>query len=311
MTWTAPAGFSWSASRGGVFRDCPRAYYFQYYLANRRAIDGGPEEAAEAARLKQLTTIPLWVGSSVHDTIHNLLQAAAGGGELDVERGVGAMVDEMRKDFWESLHRQPAPGRDTRQCVRFHEHEYGRHVPDDEWFSRVEEAKGMVRACAARGYLDRVRDLGARAVRALEDLQDWPLDGVRIFVKIDLAFEDERGVVNILDWKTGLKERGENPLQMMNYALFAMRRWSLPKERLDVMEVYLRQSDPERRCRITDDSLGTAETAIRTSITAMLTRLPDPAQDVARRDLLPATPSPWKCRWCNFLALCPEGREAL
>ncbi len=311
MSWTTPAGFSWSASRGGVFRDCPRAYYFQYYLANRRAIDSTPDEVAEAARLKQLTTIPLWIGSSVHDTIHNLLQVAAGGGVPDVERGVQTMVEEMRKDFWESVHQQPAPGRETRQYVRFHEHEYGRQVPDEEWSSRVEEAKTMVRACADRGYLERIRDLGAPAIRAMEDLQDWPLDGVRIFVKIDLAYQDGLGVINILDWKTGMKERGENPLQMMNYALFAMRRWNAPKERLTVMEVYLRQANPERPCRITDDSLAAAERDIRTSIAAMLARLPDPTQDVAVRKLLPAAPSPWKCRWCNFLALCPEGREAV
>jgi hypothetical protein len=305
MTWVTPPNFSWSASRSNVFGDCPRAYFCQYYLANGRAIDALPADVALAARLKRLTALPLWIGSRVHDTIEKMLRSARGGAETDIERTLADMVGQMRADYAASLLGHQVEHNGYASVARFHEHEYGRLPAREEWSRRVESAKAMIRGFARHGYLDQVREAGPGRVRALEELEDWLLDGVRIFVKIDLAFEDPEGFVHIVDWKTGQWEHGETPLQMLGYALFGLRRWNLPLERLKVKEVFLAKDDPDRPCTITPATLEQAEQTMRASIGAMLERLPDPRQDFARFGDFEPRLSP-RCRSCNFLALCDD-----
>ncbi len=313
MKLTAPPKFSWSATRGNTFEDCRRAYFYQYYLANGRAEGADPDDVARAARLKRLSSLPLWVGSRVHDAIEGVLREARDGGAADIEVAVERMVGQMRADYRASTNGGTGKWKDFSSMLRFHEHEYaaetGRVLAPEDWTPRVESACAMLRAFPAHGYVERARTLGPARVRALEELEDWPLDDVKVYVKIDFAYEDDDGTVHIVDWKTGQREHGETPIQMLGYALFAMKRWNVPIERLRVKEVFLAKDDTDRPCTITADTLAAAEQRMRRSIEAMLEALHDPRRDVARAERFEPTPS-WRCRSCNFLALCDEGRAA-
>lgn len=309
----APPGFSWSASRAGVFADCPRGYWFQYYAATGKAPDVAPDEAAAAARLRQLTSLPLWIGARVHDTIEGLLRRARAGlavGDAEVEAALERVVARMRGEYVASVRDTARATGDYRAWCRFHEHEYGRDVPRETWAARVEGARQMVRAWAAAGWPDRVRQAGPAGVRALEDLVEWSWDGAKIYLKVDLALGFPDGAVQVVDWKTGGHDRGENPLQMMVYALFARAAWNVDPARLDVREVYLRLDPPERPCRIDAAALDEGAARLSASIGAMLERLDDPARDAAPRDRFETRPGP-RCHGCNFLALCPPGRAAV
>ena len=59
-------GFSWSHSRGKMFRACQQRYYWHYYRSHRGWERSASEEARLTYQLKQLTTLPLALGSEIH-----------------------------------------------------------------------------------------------------------------------------------------------------------------------------------------------------------------------------------------------------
>ncbi len=303
-------GFSWSATRHGTFHDCERAYFFQYYLAAARTLEPDPERALRASFLKNLTAIPLWVGSEVHDAIEALLRTSTQGREPDPERAIEEMRARMRRAYKESIDNSAGKTKDSRHYARFLEHEYAIEISGDVWKARVEEADDMVRSFARLPYLAAARALPAVDLLGLERLEKWAIEGVPVWVKIDFAYRDSDRVAHILDWKTGKFERGENPLQMVGYALYAQSAWGASLDRLQVREVYLRQQDPERFCRLDDEVLEHGAAAIRASIASMIERIADRDQNRARESDFALTDNERTCRNCNFRAICPRWRDA-
>lgn len=306
-----PRGFSWSATRHGAFTDCPRAYFFSYYLAKGRAENPDPGRARLAVRLAALTSIPMWVGSRVHDTIEQLLADVLAGREARVEPALERMLARMRREFAASRDGDQLTADDPRTATRFLEHEYAsRAVDDGEWKLRVAEAQEMVRAFAKLGYLEIARALPPAARPRLEQLEKFGFHGVDVWVKIDFAYQDAAdGTVHVIDWKTGRRERGENPLQMMVYAGYARKVWRTPPERLRVREVYLRLPDPERACAVSSESLELAEEAMRASIRAMLDRVADRHAHRAHEEEFELADSARPCRNCFFRGICPAPRD--
>ncbi len=305
-----PEGFSWSASRHGTFSECPRAYFFRYYGSLGKAdppLD--PRRRREAYRLRHLTSLPMWIGSRVHDTIEQVLRAARRGDGVDIEDAIERMVAGMRRDYRASREDRARLAGDPRNHVRFVEHEYGIPVADGEWRAQVDAAREMVRAFADHGYLDRFRARAAEEILALEDLDRWDFEGVPVWVRIDVAWRNPDGTVTILDWKTGKREREDNPLQLLGYAAYARDRWDVGLERLDVREVYLRRPAPEKACRVDEETVETGRQAIRDSVRGMLAVLPDTSRDIAAEDLCEPRPGGYRCRYCPFRALCPAGTE--
>jgi CRISPR/Cas system-associated exonuclease Cas4 (RecB family) len=172
------------------------------------------------------------------------------------------------------------------------------------------EADEMIRSFTRLPFLAAARGLQRENLLGLENLEQWSIEGVPVWVKIDFAYRDPARRVRILDWKTGKHERGENPLQMVGYALYAEQRWGAALESLDVLEVYLRQDPPERPCALDRSVLERGLATIRSSIAAMLSRLSDPQQNRAEESNFELAADEWACRNCPFRAICPrwEGR---
>ena len=61
--------FSWSRSRGGMFEECRRRYYYHYYGAWGGWDPGAPDEVRRLYVLKQLTGRQGWAGRVVHEAV--------------------------------------------------------------------------------------------------------------------------------------------------------------------------------------------------------------------------------------------------
>jgi len=303
---TVPQGFSWSATRHGMFESCPRAYFYHYYLALGRAKDADRVRSFEAKRLRSMTSVPMWVGSCVHDAIEGALKAARAGKPFALDQQSEALLDRMRRDYRESRDDLARRRRDYRNCVRFHEHEYGPVPSPEQWKQAADDAVGMFEAWAKMPYLEELREVTSEQILGIEDLDSWVFHGVPVWVKIDLAFRDGEGRVHIVDWKTGRKLTPDNPLQMTGYAVYAERRWGTKLESLAVREIYLRREEPEKWCQIDARSIEAAQERILESIRGMLGVLDDPAVNVAVEEDFPPAPADGKCRRCFFRAICPE-----
>src|SRR5438105_6006989 len=93
--------FSWSRSRDGVFQDCKRRYFYQYYGSWGGWASDAPEDIRRLYILKQLATRQMWAGRIVHDAIEMALSVYRQGGEIPVEPFVRDAVERMRGE-WKS-----------------------------------------------------------------------------------------------------------------------------------------------------------------------------------------------------------------
>ena len=299
--------FSWSASRDRMFRECPRQYYYSYYGAWGGWSDQAPPMARKLYYLKNLTTLPLWVGSKVHDTVEGLLRAVKNGRDLTPRAAADAMVEGMRSDYRDSRRdlARDRPGKKT----RFFDHHRGTDAPKHRWEDARDQAVACVEAFGEMPYLAELRRLGSDAFLALEDLQQWDFDGTPVYVRIDLAYNDDDGRVHIVDWKTGKRKNPPNPLQMLGYATYAAETWGVDADNLAVKEVYLAfPDDPDNACEIDGAALDGARDKIARSIADMKALLVDEARNEAREDDYPTEGSPQSCRFCFFREVCPSPR---
>ena len=89
--------FSWSPSRDRLYRNCARAYYFNYYGSWGGWERDAPAPARLAYRLKQMTNLPMFAGTVVHDVIKGSI-ARIRGGKIDIFcTGAGAADDAQSR----------------------------------------------------------------------------------------------------------------------------------------------------------------------------------------------------------------------
>lgn len=306
MSENVKNGFSWSASRNGTFESCRRQYFFHYYLAMGRAVDADSERRNEARRLRAMTSVPMWVGSRVHDAVEEIIREHARGNAINMDRELKKMRETMGRDWLDSKNDRARKQNDPRRYTRFMEHEYDADPPAEKWRNQVDDARQMVRFFG-KHYLPEIQKLESSDIMALENLEKWNLEEVPIWVKIDFAYQDEEGFIHIVDWKTGRKDRGSNPLQMLGYAAYAADAWGADAEQLKVREVYLRrEANPDSPCTLDEGTLDETRALIAASIKEMRSVLVDVDKNLAREEDFAPDATEFKCRYCFFQKICNE-----
>ena len=296
--------FSWSKSRHEKFRECLRAYYYQYY----GSWGGWNAAAGTAARelyvLKKLSSRWQWAGSIVHEALKSTLRRARARGEiLPLEdlldrtrrRARGQWASSRDKSYW----------REATQIAGLVEHEYGEPVPDSEWKRIWDEAiEGSLRAFYASETLSRIRETPRERWLTVDELDSWTFEGTKIWVAVDFAFTDADGLVHILDWKTG-REREVDHTQVGIYALYAQERWGAPPSRIVGGLVYLSTPEGQRiSVRADPGALDACRDEMRRSIAAMQGRLEDPPRNAACESRFPQLVDRAACRRCTFRRPC-------
>jgi len=300
--------FSWSHSRSETFRDCPRRYFYHYYgsWGGWRA-DADPR-ARRLYMLKQLKARQMWAGSLVHDTIAQLLGQWRAGRTASPEPGAWAeqAIVRMRREFRQS--RDGAYRERPGKALGLIEHHYREPLPDDEWRALAETVRRSLEGFCEHPQAGALRELEPGAWLALEELDTFPVAGVPAYVKLDLGYRSAGGTVRIVDWKTGRRRPRPDGLQLGCYALYAVARWDIAPEEIEVCEVNLNTAE-EAAASVSADSLAEARQAIEASIRAMQARLRDVAQNTAEVDDFPAQVEARTCRRCPFREACPEYQQ--
>jgi len=293
-----PAGrpFSWSASRHDTFSTCRRRYYYSYYASL---------EDDEVRRLKKLSSLPMWAGSVVHDTIESFLRANdALPSPEDQEALVRSVVHSGMLTDW----RESEAGE---RSFRLFEHEYDVPVePEDKRIAVntvMRSLKHFFRAETPR----RALDLGRDRWLALEDLVSYHVGDVEVFLRMDLAYRERDGRVVIVDWKTGRGEGRFNEIQVAGYALYATEKgWVGDPEEISTELNYLVIPKAVRRS-VTTKMVAHARSFVERSARDMKALLVDPVLNLARLEDFPMIDRPQVCRRCNFRRLCfPRAGEA-
>ncbi len=301
--------FTWSITRDKRLRACARQYWFQHYGMWHGWEDGAPQRTREAYVLSKLKGRAAWVGIRVHECIARSLQNLRRGQEvLPTEKILEIVRGEMRTDFANSRrrHYRAVP----KQYVGLFEHEYDLPVTDEEWKRSADLANECLRNFYASETYARLRALPREAfVEVEEKMTHFTFEGVKVWASLDCAVREADTTV-IYDWKTG--DAGENhSVQLTCYALYGSQAWSLPPEKMRLVEYNLRGGQP-REYGITPKEIESVQAYIRGSIADMRALLADPARNVPRpEEAFATTDDDRTCRRCNYLKICPRGEKVL
>jgi hypothetical protein len=287
--------FTWSVSRHDGFESCRRRYYYAYYAAN---------EDPEIKRLKRLSALPLWAGSVVHETIEAFLKAHdALPSEAEREAIVQAAVHGQMLTQWRA---SEAGSPD----FRLFEHEYQVPVEQEDKKLAVSTVRRSLRHFFRSPTLQAAFAAGRARWLTVEDLVSFEVEGVPVFLRMDLAYRRADGTVVIVDWKTGRGEGRFAEVQMAGYALYASQQgWVASAEEIETELAYLAVPRYVRR-RVDTRKLEHARRFIAKSASRMKALLIDPQGNLARLEDFPMVDRPRICRRCNFRRLCfPRGVE--
>lgn len=297
--------FSWSKSRDGVFLECPRRYWFQYYGSW-----GGWEAAADPRTreiyvLKQIKSRQMWAGERVHAAIERtlkMLRASTRPLAVDVDEIVAITLEEMRLDYKSS--RDGFYRKRPKSCALF-EHEYGLEVPDEEWRALAATVERCLRTFYDSDVYARIAASRREDWLECEDFSSFQLDGVKVHVVLDFAMRDGDDIL-IYDWKTGASAERDNRIQMACYAFYAHQKWGVPPERVRPIEFNLNRGE-QIPYSVTAADLDRTRAYMSGSISDMRRLLADPAANAADEAGFRKANELSTCRRCNFIGVCePE-----
>ncbi len=297
---------TWSASRDNLFRQCKRAYYYTYYGSW-----GGWEASADAATkklylLKNITTLPMWAGSIVHEVIAEALTrysrnpGPVKAGELQArarQKLRAGWLEAVNKDWL----RRP-------KKTNLHSLYYGngKTLPPEQ----TEDAKQRVYSCleafADSHILKQIQSINYLAWKPIDQLDSFMLDGLKIWCAVDFAFTDAAGLLQIIDWKTGAEKSDAIRTQLACYAYYAREKWLVCPENTRLKGVFLRENARVSEYESSPELLIEARDTILTSAAEMRACLVDVENNVAREEDFPVCEHDWPCTRCNYREVCPK-----
>ncbi|HEV8309464.1 MAG TPA: PD-(D/E)XK nuclease family protein [Methylomirabilota bacterium] len=296
--------FSWSRSRGVMFQECRRKYFYHYYGAW-----GGWEPAAspDARRLyvlKQLTSRRGWAGRVVHEAIEMALKVLHAGRDLPEPWLLEETLRRMRQEWRFSKHAgyRERPKAD----VALFEHEYGIEVTARTWQVLRDHVLRCLRIFQRLPLVREIRDTPRERWILIEDVRAFDFEGTPVYAVPDFGYWTAADRLALVDWKTGSPGPEETALQLGCYALYARDILDVSPELVDLLEVNLREGavtvHPWDEARVAE-----VRERLRLSIRAMKAWLREPDANVAVLDDFERTEDLRICRWCNFRAVCrPE-----
>ena len=288
--------FSWSVSRHDSFNSCRRKYFYSYYASN---------EDPEIKRLKKLSALPLWAGNVVHETIETFLKSHdAMPSQAEQDAIVKAAVHGDMLSHWRQS--EQGVGFDDAGVLRFRlfEHEYQVAVDADDKKLVVGIVMRSLRNFFRSEVLRDVMAVGRAHWLTIEDLVSFEVEGVPVFLRMDLAYRDTHGRVVIVDWKTGRGEGRFSEVQLAGYALYAAQQgWVQSADELRTELAYLAIPRYVRRT-VDQKRLDHARSFIAKSASSMKALLLDPLANVGRLEDFAMVERPQVCRRCNFRRLC-------
>ncbi len=240
--------FRWSVSRQACFDECQKKYWYTYY----GSWDGWPVNAfdpnrkvdplaALLYRLKQIQSLPLFIGSVVHETIEEALKKhhkqlpSAEVLRLDARKRFLKGIEESKEKKWLDH---------PKKFSNLFEWYYNTNLPTEEaiatYIERIEQMIASWRNSPAINQV--IIDAKARW-SGIEQNIEFLVDSVPVIVVIDFMLfwpNSEGDILIIFDWKTG-GERKENIEQLYAYAMAAQIKLHQPIDKVVITPFYLAQ----------------------------------------------------------------------
>ena len=230
--------YAWSNSRVKTLRECMWKYHLQYNVSWLGWEPSSSQEKKRAYMLKNLTNMPMFVGSVVHDIIEKIITTGRETGNWgNVEQTQHDAVQLLRKGWKESTEKrwQASPKKYTNLA----EHFYQEEIDKDRLNAFKQKVLASLKAFYDCPLFEIMKNLPKEDWLALEDFQKFQLNtDEEVAVKIDAGFR-YKGKIYLLDWKTGRVSDSVID-QLTTYAMFSIKRgWTKNPKDIIIIPVYL------------------------------------------------------------------------
>lgn len=297
--------FSWSFSRHKVFHECLRQYYYQYYGYWDGWNPDAPDRARLLYRLKNMASLPMWLGDVVHRMIERILSDLRNRELSPLESYQRQSRDILNREWVQSVEKrwQWKP----KYNLNLFEHYYGIEISPQTRAA----ARDKVYRCIENFMESPIfRELGAlrpEAWKSIEKLEQFVVGDWPVFVKLDCAVAGD-GSLTIFDWKTG-KESEEPIIQLGCYSLYAFHVWRVPLENQRLRLFYL-DSGEIRESEVSPSDLIETREFIMKSMEEMTALLEPPAsRNQVVEEKFPPLQRCSTCRRCFFREACYGTRD--
>jgi hypothetical protein len=293
--------FSWSKSRDETFKTCPRQYWFAYYGFWNGWLKDALERTRQIYVLKNLKNRQTWAGEKVHSCIHRSISNIRRGIKvLPVEEIISITLSRMRNEFRSS--RVKNYWKKPKTCALF-EHEYGVEVTDEQWKEMAQNVETCLRNFYASDIYVSLKSHGKEGWLEVEEFSSFHLDGIKINLVIDCAVKEGNSTI-IYDWKTGKNLSEDLSVQLSCYAFYAMEKWNLPLDSLQVVEYNL-SSNKANSFSVTMAEVEGIKEYIRGSVKDMQSLLKDPLNNIPLpEDQFSKVEDEGIISRCNFRKVC-------
>ena len=284
----------WSISRYEVFDKCKRQYFYTYYAKHA---PGVPHY--KMMLLRDLTSLPLEIGSIIHDVIEAFLRRLQkNDSDIDEQRFFQYAREKAeecfsKKTFIEIYYRQTDA------------------LATEKAYEKIDACLKNFIGSPSYSWI---------FMKALRGRENWMiepagfgetrLDGLKAYCKMDFLMPVGDDVY-ILDWKTGLRDEAKHGAQLKGYAAAASNNFGVPWDRIFPKIVYLFPAYDEFELRLDNDGYREFAAIIQAQTKEMLACCSSIEENIPRSiETFPMKPSPAGCRQCRFQELCfPDKKE--
>lgn len=230
--------YAWSNSRIKTLRECAWKYHLTYHVAWNGWLINAPQEKSRAYMFKNMTDLPMWVGSIVHDIIEDIITTGRETSKwITLEQAQYNGIQALRKGWKQSIEKrwQGSP----KQNINLAEHFYQIEIEKDRLNSFKQKVLSSLKAFYDMPLFEVLKSLQKDDWLTLEDFQKFHLNtGEEVAIKIDCGFRYEKKVY-LLDWKTG-RVNDSVIDQLVTYAMYALKQgWVKKPDEIIIIPVYL------------------------------------------------------------------------
>jgi hypothetical protein len=196
--------FAWSITRQKQIRDCPRAYYYRYYLSHNGWLRDAPEASRLAYRLSKLTGLDALLGQQMDFRAREIETAVRAGEAAPTAADLETRTRVALREAWRSSMDQRDAFEAKPNSVTMLRSFYIEEGPPST--AETDRLNEKLAAChvnlLAAGHWDRLRECGAEGCVTIEAFAHFYLDGVKTYSAGDLAYVHD-GTAYLIDWKSG------------------------------------------------------------------------------------------------------------
>jgi hypothetical protein len=243
----------------------------------------------------------MWIGQAVHEQIRRVVTKLSCGNTVPYAQALREMATTMLEQWKASKdHRYRI---NPKGIVGLMEHYYGEPYEYPIFKADFKKAAKCLKNFYESSIYRLLTQDAIISVLQIEMLQSILIEGIQVWVKLDLALREEPHFLRIVDWKTGVASNKSALLQLGVYSLYAIQTWHSPVESIVLHEVEL-QSGTEMPDFANESLIRRTRAYICQSAGEMRSSLAEPKKNVAHIDDFPMTTNLRVCSRCNFRRHC-------